>query len=560
MAAVQPLQNQGNFIPANESIPSQRSWNYSMPANSNTRPGPGIRKPQSRDHLRSVSDHTSSRPNGTPQSPAGPEATDPYHPIRGNGLGDNRLLPPASVLGRKNSSTGEIGSGSESMLDLYNTHGTHQGRGESFDATDKRPLGQTSFGEDEDPERSRWIHRDKLARIESEELQRAGIQLPRDASADRRRPPLRPPTKTERHRDPSTNGADAKETTTRDEKRPRMGASAAAPAAATYAMETDDEDDGEVMNFDLRTPEEAAEDPYEERLTPTYQEQPRWPGNNPSYSRIPLPKSSPIPIPQDYIERNTPLPRSMSGEEPSIEYKGRSRSQSLASQAYRDEVEEMPSPPTSPSKAKTPSSNGPTSGGRKRSESSGQKTPIRPSQSRDPPGTRPTTRSGEVKRPEGDPPWLASMYKPDPRLPPDQQLLPTVAKRLQQEQWEREGKFGNAYDRELNPMNDTPPEGPKPEPAPEPESEVAKAQGPDAAGESGGGWPLGGPNSPTESTGRPGTSGTTGTEHGGYKTMPTVRDSGNGTSTGPTPMHVMTLADEEEGKERTKGCGCCVVM
>lgn len=43
--------------------------------------------------------------------------------------------------------------------------------------------------------------------------------------------------------------------------------------------------------------------------------------------------------------------------------------------------------------------------------------------------TRPPTA---VNRPEGEPPWLATMYKPDPRLPPDQQLLPTHAKRMQQ--------------------------------------------------------------------------------------------------------------------------------
>src|ERR1700755_2777293 len=45
------------------------------------------------------------------------------------------------------------------------------------------------------------------------------------------------------------------------------------------------------------------------------------------------------------------------------------------------------------------------------------------------------------------------MYKPDPRLPPDQQLLPTHAKRLAQEQWEKEGKVGTVYDREFRLLN-----------------------------------------------------------------------------------------------------------
>ena len=61
---------------------------------------------------------------------------------------------------------------------------------------------------------------------------------------------------------------------------------------------------------------------------------------------------------------------------------------------------------------------------------------------------------------------MISAYKPDPRLPPDQQLLPTVAKRLQQEKWEQEGKFGNIYDKEFRPLNEEgflkPPELEKP--------------------------------------------------------------------------------------------------
>ena len=65
---------------------------------------------------------------------------------------------------------------------------------------------------------------------------------------------------------------------------------------------------------------------------------------------------------------------------------------------------------------------------------------------------------------EGEPPWMVSAFRPDPRLPPEQQLLPTVAKRLQQEKWEREGKVGNVYDKEFRPLTDEgflePPEHP----------------------------------------------------------------------------------------------------
>jgi len=39
-------------------------------------------------------------------------------------------------------------------------------------------------------------------------------------------------------------------------------------------------------------------------------------------------------------------------------------------------------------------------------------------------------------RPEGDAPWLAEMYKPDPRLPQEEQIIPTHAKRLAREKEE----------------------------------------------------------------------------------------------------------------------------
>jgi len=106
------------------------------------------------------------------------------------------------------------------------------------------------------------------------------------------------------------------------------------------------------------------------------------------------------------------------------------------------------------------------------------------------------------------------MYKPDPRLPPDQQLLPTVAKRLQQEQWEREGKFGNAYDTNFRPLNDE--ELRTPEPAHNADGEQKP--------EDGGDWPLRSPKSPALSTSRPGTAG----GGGSYSTMPKI----NGTPQG----------------------------
>jgi hypothetical protein len=131
------------------------------------------------------------------------------------------------------------------------------------------------------------------------------------------------------------------------------------------------------------------------------------------------------------------------------------------------------------------------------------------------------------------------MYKPDPRLPPDQQMLPTVAKKLQQEQWEKEGRTPTTYDRDFAPLavhpNDMPPVPPKaveppveeksktPEPEPEPE-------------------PVPRPNTST-----------------GYSTMPKVQNTPPlGLTPNPNWNPPVVSAQEQPKKER--GCGCCIVM
>ncbi|TKA75304.1 hypothetical protein B0A55_07599, partial [Friedmanniomyces simplex] len=192
--------------------------------------------------------------------------------------------------------------------------------------------------------------------------------------------------------------------------------------------------------------------------------------------------------------------------------------------------------------------------------------------------SRPST--GHV--PEGEAPWIASMYKPDPRLPPDQQLLPTHAKRLQQEQWEKDGKTGTAYDRDFNLLNDT---QLKQKPANVPRLEMNRVNGnltpkgspqierPSPSG-SDKPWPLSPQKSDTKSeTGslRPGTS-------GGYKITPTIAAPPpiqrspvvpSTTGDGLAPAHNTTTTtprmpdyDEKDPppQEKKKGCGCCVVM
>jgi hypothetical protein len=394
-----------------------------------------------------------------------------------------------------------------------------------------------NYVEYEDDERSRWIHRDKLALIESQELQQA-----REGRSNSR-------LHHKRERDRSKERTKEKE-----EKKPHVEVVSQEPAGKEEP----------TMSFDLRLPEEAAEDPYEEHRTGN-----RQPAQKASYSRIPLSTSSPIPVPQYHVERCAPLQRNGSGawnsdEEVPATTKIRGRSQSVGSQVLLDDADSSPthtaqpststpsgSSKTSPSKAKTPSKTTPTSGGRKasnpanRNASTTRKTSAstRAAQNRENPSPRPGTRSGEFspRAPEGDPPWLDSMYKPDPRLPPDQQLLPTVARRLQQEQWEREGKFGNTYDKEFQPLN-----------VREQEEPTIKTQTVDAPkpGEADTEWPLRSPTTPTAADG---------SQNGGYKTVPDV-SSPQASPLTPTKAAKPQPVRVQEPPEETKGCKCCIVM
>jgi hypothetical protein len=258
----------------------------------------------------------------------------------------------------------------------------------------------------------------------------------------------------------------------------------------------------------------------------------------------------------EHLERDTPMMRKQSGgwtgEDETISYpKSRGRSQSIKV------LEDATATPT-PAKRLVPE-NSPTkkTPGKKgtRSASTPQKPKSRSGTTRDTSSAqRPPTRSGELgqsnsvsKRPEGDPPWINSMYKPDPRLPPDQQLLPTVAKRLQQEQWEKEGKFGNVYDTSFRPLSDegfhSPPEPLAPEEERKPEEPPSE-------------WPLRAPKSPALSSGRPGTS-------GGYSTMPKITGSPQGIGPLPSPKPLtrppVRIQEPPENEKQEGGC-CCVIM
>ncbi|MCJ1368236.1 hypothetical protein MMC16_007378 [Acarospora aff. strigata] len=443
-----------------------------------------------------------------------------------------------------------------------------RGEGQGLDGDDRH----ADF-DDDDPDRSKWIHRDKLAKIESQELQQAGYQLP---------PQFRTASRSHDSQERSMNQHDRAINGAHSEQQPR-GRLEKRQRVASSRPDHEGEDTEELPGSDLRTPEEIAADPYEEGHSPQMY---RQTGLRASSSRIPLSKSSPMPIPQDYIERNTPLPRKRGysggwsgGDEDGLMYsKTRSRGHSIGSQVLLDDTEHLNGTPTpasrpvsrsmaqsAPGKAKIPGKATPMLGARKtsaanRNISGPHGSRLAASSIRNSPGQRPGTRSGEsrptsaINRPEGDPPWLATMYKPDPRLPPEQQLLPTHAKRLQQEQWEKEGKYGSTFDKEFAPLAIHTHNGLQPA-LPLPDDPQVKQKEEESTS-----WPLNTPLSPILSNSRPGTPGT---EHGRYSTIPRLQSTpppGSVTSPKkvqqPTRMHDVM---EDEGKKKG-GCGCCIVM
>ena len=438
---------------------------------------------------------------------------------------------------------------------------------------------------DDEDWNSRWIHRDKLAMIEIQEMQEAGVPIPfhkylngnsvRNSNAQATPATLR-----------NRNASDPRD---RDWQREETRT----PDDLIYSSQSQDEEELAVLP-DPRTPEEIAADPYERGLSiPLAHAH----GLRASSSRIPLSTSSLAPIPIEHIERNTPLPRKRGtsanwngeSEDPLASNKTRRRSRSVGSmtmfddgasigntspQAHRNRQSgnHMPSPRLS-SNPKAPGQSTPrNTSGHKREASGGQKSRTPSAALRGSPAQRPATRSGlatrpatAVNRPEGEAPWIASMFKPDPMLPPEQQLLPTYAKRLQQEQWEKEGRSGAAFDKNFNPIAI---QQDRDRPAPSSQEEIPP---PKSEGERGRdapevptSWPLTSPqesNSPKTPT----------SEHAGYRTIPRVHSTPSITgaqsprlqpprthSNIQKPLELEPLKMEDNKKER--GCGCCIVM
>ncbi|RYO80394.1 hypothetical protein DL766_007155 [Monosporascus sp. MC13-8B] len=455
---------------------------------------------------------------------------------------DQRTSPPVAEGGAEHQPKGTNSVANSTLENLE--------PGQSASPPEKR---RSDVDQPHDDENSKWIHRDKLAKIENEELQAAGIILPKSRSHSRPRRD-RSQEKTNGHR----RAADGSEQQAFTRSRKNSAYSEKPLDSETPAS-----------TWDLRLPEEIAEDPQER--------QNYVPNGSGKGSRIPVPKISPAPIPsagRDHLERGIPISRKASGNpldhESSIPVP-QSRSRSGSANALEEPERVQPAKRStidiSPKKSTTNNTTRKTAPKDKQPAQSRPKTRSG-SKNRSASSTRPLTRSGELsptRAPEGDPPWMVSAYKPDPRLPPDQQLLPTVAKRLQQEKWEQEGKFGNIYDKEFRPLNEEgflkAPEVEKSKDGEDGDNGDNGDNGEERQDE----WPLRA-DAKSPSLSRPGT--------GSYSTMPKIQDK-HDVSPLPSPrlpqqqtqtqvkttQTIRVPEPPEEQQEKSKGgCGCCIIM
>nr|POF17332.1 hypothetical protein CFP56_65199 [Quercus suber] len=455
---------------------------------------------------------------------------------------------------------------------------------------------------------SAWIHRDKLAQIEIQEMAEAGFHI-RPSRRSTSAGPLpdsdtRSQSRNEsrRPRSRQRDSQDVIEATTAPQLDEHTGQQYASFDDYANKKRVSTIPAGDEEAFDFGRAADAQNQSAEDAMAGgSYRQH----VVRPSTSRIPVSKVSASPMPQQVVDRDAPLPRSRSGSGAwggnwdETQYERRARSNSVGSQNLLDNAEGTPTSPrgatdspvkenNSPPKSRLPNRVTPTSRARKPSgaangtnNTNGNRSGSvngRPTSShkKSQPSKRPGS-SGGPRAPEGEPPWLANMYKPDPRLPPDQQMLPTHAKRIMQEQWEKEGKSGTAYDREFRLMNDedmqfrsTPsPHSPYEQndihelEAPV-ESHLNVASSPNLNPASPV-WPL----TPTSDTSqRPSTS-------GGYKITPTITSPPTFQQRSTSPVkHVAATApvvmephkptprvpDLDEKHEATPKKGCCCVM
>ena len=358
---------------------------------------------------------------------------------------DNSAYLDAPKALHRNGSTISSNQDGDSVLDLYGgrlstvsamSADTVNGQNgymtdEESKWIDSEKLARIDGEERLQKDRSRWVDRDKLERIEIQELEQAGIL------------PLSPRRGTFNIRDRQDAGSLKRQRTHSD--------SSSQPEDERYFDPTS-------PSNDLRRPAEQSSD------STSY---PMRHGNaNKSSSKIPLFKTSPLPVPTTHKQRTAPLKRQQpspegSEEEEGGKYRAHRRSYSAGSSVLlNNEVEGALASGVKPEKPK------PTRTQSNQFQGTTQKRETKPNprmsratslskRSKSNPHLGPSQRPGtgtSHQAPEGPPPWSLSTYSPDPKLPPEKQLIPTVAKRLQQEQWEKEGVFATVYDGKLRPL------------------------------------------------------------------------------------------------------------
>jgi hypothetical protein len=458
---------------------------------------------------------------------------------------------------QKNGHGKAISSDQDSALDYYKSADSRADSRNGATAkgqSRKKPSRKSSanWGEDESNQNN-WIHRDKLKEIETRELEAAGFRIGRSSRSNSNSKS----TSGGRHMSRDRTNSEATEPPSHRDHHGEHRMISPIPAEG-------EEEDMENTGWDIRSPEEIATD--REQFAAR---------NNilrPSTSRIPIAKTSPVPVPNTFVERDQPLPRPRNGsgswDVDGLAIRGaRVRSGSMSSQILLDSSTPVAPVSNAPSsKAKTPiKATTPASGARKATA----KTPVKPrNTSANPPGKRPGTsggisRPGTANRPEGEAPWVATMYKPDPMLPPDQQIIPTHFKRIMNEKWENEGKVASVYDRDFQMVNTE-------EFADKRTSRVLPAEFEQADGQ----WPLPSPEKLTPSNSDPAPKSPSPANDPAHKLRltPTIPSTSRTPSRNserrvippidPIPVGTTRLPEppaEPEKEKEKEGC-CCIVM
>ncbi|KAG8623359.1 hypothetical protein KVT40_008335 [Elsinoe batatas] len=374
----------------------------------------------------------------------------------------------------------------------YDSKRSSSGRGSlSSDSGRKRSIGSGMNQQMVDD--SAWIHRDKLAQIETQEMQEAGLRVRRPSSRSAR----------SRSRSVTRSASRNSEIRRRDSSQPTTRSHSG--DGLNSVMQYDDMHDLTVPPVPIDSESYSR---HNSGLVETSgfgfedapEHSPRMRSNSrPGTSRIPVSRNSPAPLSNAILERDSPLDRSRNGSlalssSPEVTQKPkmmhRPRSQSLGSQMMLDEAgqQETKLPRSRPasmhltnspmlnndssatsspnlSKSPKPAPLNPKKNHTRNTSTSTKARVVSTSSTKDSPSARPKSshaRPRSVHRPEGEAPWIATMYKPDPMLPPDQQILPTHAKKMMQERWAAEGATGGTYDKDFNLLNSKTITPPKP--------------------------------------------------------------------------------------------------